>query len=118
MRKFLYSLVLLAFLLLPAFPAYAQGTPGNGRIVIGQDFTLKSGETLNVGFPAVGHRADHRVSSILALQHRGHAPGGSFKEKVQQERLEDVVRVVPKRDFAASFLHRNIIENPSPQAGA
>ncbi len=57
MRKILYSLVLLAIMLVPAFPAYAQGSPGNGRVVIGQDFTLKSGDTLNGDLVVIGGQA-------------------------------------------------------------
>lgn len=55
MRKILYSLALLALLLLPAAPAYAQGGPGgNGRVIIGQDFTLKSGDTINGNLVVIG----------------------------------------------------------------
>ncbi len=64
MRKFLYSVVLLAFLLLPAVPAYAQGTPGNGRVVIGQDFTLKSGDTLNGDLVVIGGQATLEQSAV------------------------------------------------------
>ena len=47
MRKIFYALILLMLLLVPVGSAYAQ-TNGHldGRVVIGQDFTLKSGETL------------------------------------------------------------------------
>jgi cytoskeletal protein CcmA (bactofilin family) len=54
MRRILYSLVLLALLLLPAAPAYAQGGPSDGRVIIGQDFTLKSGETLSGDLVVIG----------------------------------------------------------------
>src|SRR5512142_3133154 len=56
MRKILYSLVLLALFLLPAAPAFAQGGPGNGngRVIIGQDFTLKSGDSVNGDLVVIG----------------------------------------------------------------
>ncbi len=55
MRKIVYSLALLALLLLPAAPAYAQGGPGgNGRVIIGQDFTLKSGDTIDGDLVVIG----------------------------------------------------------------
>ena len=65
MRKLVYSLVLLALLLLPAVPAYAQGTPGNGRVVIGQDFTLKSGDTLNGDLVVIGAQATVEQSAVV-----------------------------------------------------
>ncbi len=56
MRKIFFSLVLLALLLLPAAPAFAQGGPGggNGRVIIGQDFTLKSGDSINGDLVVIG----------------------------------------------------------------
>ncbi len=57
MRKIFFSLVLLALFLLPAAPAFAQGGPGdggNGRVVIGQDFVLKSGDTIQGDLVVIG----------------------------------------------------------------
>lgn len=55
MKKILFGLVLLALFLLPAAPAYAQSGPGgNGRVIIGNDFTLKSGESLNGDLVVIG----------------------------------------------------------------
>ncbi len=57
MRKIFFSLVLLALFLLPAAPAFAQGGPGdggNGRVVIGQDFVLKSGDSVNGDLVVIG----------------------------------------------------------------
>ena len=56
MRKILFSLMLLALLLLPAAPAFAQGGPGggNGRVIIGQDFTLKNGDSINGDLVVIG----------------------------------------------------------------
>ncbi len=56
MRKIFVSLVLLALFLLPAAPAFAQGGPGggNGRVIIGQDFTLKSGDSVNGDLVVIG----------------------------------------------------------------
>jgi hypothetical protein len=54
MRKFFFGLLLLALLLAPAAPAYALNGPRNGRVIIGQDFTLKSGETLDGDLVVIG----------------------------------------------------------------
>ena len=54
MRKILYALLLLALMLAPAVPAYAQGGPRDGKVVIGQDFTLNSGETLAGDLVVIG----------------------------------------------------------------
>jgi hypothetical protein len=54
MKKIIYSLLLLLLLLAPAVPAYAQGGPSDGKVIIGQDFTLKSGETLTGDLVVIG----------------------------------------------------------------
>ncbi len=58
MKKIFYGLVLLMLLLAPVGSAYAQ-TNGHldGRVVIGQDFTLKSGETLEGDLVVIGGQA-------------------------------------------------------------
>jgi len=44
--RFLTLIVALVLLLVPASPAYAQGPgPGGGRVIVGSNFTLESGET-------------------------------------------------------------------------
>jgi hypothetical protein len=46
--KILTLFLLLALLLTPASPAYAQGpNPGGGQVIFGQNFTLESGDTFN-----------------------------------------------------------------------
>ncbi|MGE5643740.1 MAG: hypothetical protein ACM3Y8_12085 [Byssovorax cruenta] len=46
--KFWTLLMLLALLVLPASPAYAQGTGSDGgRVIFGDNFTLKKGDTFN-----------------------------------------------------------------------
>jgi hypothetical protein len=46
--RFLTLFVVLALLLVPASPAYAQGPgPGGGRVIVGSNFTLGSGETFD-----------------------------------------------------------------------
>ncbi len=47
MKKLLYALPMLLLLLLPVAPAYALNSHLDGRVVFGQNFTLKSGETLD-----------------------------------------------------------------------
>src|SRR5574338_206064 len=55
MRKILYTLMLLALLLLPAVPAHASSNGlHDGRGVIGQDYTLKSGDTITGDLVTVG----------------------------------------------------------------
>lgn len=65
MRKLFYGLVLLALLMLPASPAYAQGGPHDGRVIIGQDFTLKSGETLNGDLVVIGGQVDIQKTAMV-----------------------------------------------------
>ncbi len=57
MKKLMYALVLLALLLLPARSAHALNHPLDGRVVIGQDFTLKSGDTLTGDLVVIGGEA-------------------------------------------------------------
>ena len=46
--KFLTLLVLLALLVIPASPAYAQGTgTDGGRVIFGSNFTVEKGDTFN-----------------------------------------------------------------------
>ncbi len=86
MRKILYSLVLLAMFLLPAAPAYAANGPGDGRVVIGQDFTLQSGETLNGDLVVIGGEVAIEQAATVkgdvvviggSLQMDGHATGSA-----------------------------------------
>ncbi len=65
MRKLFYGLVLLALLMLPASPAYAQGGPHDGRVIIGQDFTLKSSESLNGDLVVIGGQVDIQKTAIV-----------------------------------------------------
>jgi hypothetical protein len=65
MRKWFYGLVLLALLLVPASPAYAQGGPHDGRVIIGQDFTLKSAETLNGDLVVIGGQVDIQQAAVV-----------------------------------------------------
>jgi hypothetical protein len=54
MRKILMGLLLLMLMLAPAIPVYAQGAPGGGKVIIGQDFTLKSGDSLGGDLVIIG----------------------------------------------------------------
>ncbi|MGE5074040.1 MAG: hypothetical protein ACM3MF_11480, partial [Anaerolineae bacterium] len=65
MRKFVYTLMLLALLLLPATPAYASNGPHDGRVIIGQDYTLKSGDTLNGDLVVIGGEVDIQQSAVV-----------------------------------------------------
>jgi hypothetical protein len=57
MKKIMYALILLAVLLLPTRSAYALSNPTDGRVVIGQNFTLKSGDTLDGDLVVIGGEA-------------------------------------------------------------
>ena len=66
MRKILYTLMLLALLLLPAAPAHALSNGlHDGRVVIGQDFTLKSGDTLTGDLVVIGGEAAIEKSAVV-----------------------------------------------------
>jgi hypothetical protein len=55
MQKILCALIFLAVLLLPAAPVYALNSGAlDGRVIIGQDFTLKSGDALNGDLVVIG----------------------------------------------------------------
>ncbi len=77
MRKILYSLILVALLLAPAAPVYAQGSPRDGKVIIGQDFTLKSGETLNGDLVVIGGAVT--IEQGAAVQGDVVVVGGSLK---------------------------------------
>ena len=79
---------------------------------------LKSGESNYVGFPAIGHWPNDRVATVFAVQKRGHAARRTLEENVQEECLQNIIRVVAERDFAAAFLNSNVVENSPPQARA
>ena len=54
MKKLIYVLALLTLLLLPVRSAYAWNQTMDGRVVVGQGFTLKSGETLDGDLVVIG----------------------------------------------------------------
>ncbi|HUI87764.1 MAG TPA: hypothetical protein VLX61_03455 [Anaerolineales bacterium] len=57
MKKLLYALPLLILLLWPVAPAYAFTGNLDGRVVFGQSFTLRSGETLDGDLVVFGGEA-------------------------------------------------------------
>ena len=78
MKKIMYALMLLALLLLPVGSAYAlTKNVLDGRVVIGQDFTLKSGETLEGDLVVIGGQAT--VESGTAVNGDIVIIGGSLK---------------------------------------
>jgi hypothetical protein len=60
MKKFVYTLAFLALFLMPVHPAYALDikSPKDGEVVIGQNFTLKSGDTLDGDLVVIGGEAN------------------------------------------------------------
>jgi len=65
MKNLIRGLVLLAFLLLPAHAAHAQGGTTNGRLVIGQAFTLSAGQTLEGDLVVIGGTATIEDGAIV-----------------------------------------------------
>jgi hypothetical protein len=65
MKKLAYAIVLVALLLLPAHSAYALSSPKDGRVFVGQNFTLKSGDTLNGDLVVIGGEANIEQSAIV-----------------------------------------------------
>ncbi len=66
MKKLFYLLLVLVFLALPVGSVYAQSnTTLEGRVIIGQDFTLKSGETLNGDLVVIGGQAVIEQGAIV-----------------------------------------------------
>ncbi len=65
MKKLVYAIVLLAIMLLPAHSAYALSNPRDGRVIIGQNFTLISGDTLDGDLVVIGGEANIEESAIV-----------------------------------------------------
>ena len=65
MKKLVYAIVLLALMLLPVRSAYALSSPRDGRVIIGQNFTLNSGDTLNGDLVVIGGEANIEQSAIV-----------------------------------------------------
>ncbi len=64
-KKLLVVLVLLALLLIPTHSAYAWNRSLDGQVVFGQDFTLKSGDTLNGDLVVIGGQATIEDSAMV-----------------------------------------------------
>jgi hypothetical protein len=95
MKKVFFVLALLALLLLPARPAHAWNGPLEGRVVIGESFTLKSGETLSgdlvvLGGTAVVEKGAVVEGSIVII-------GGSLK--LDGEAQADIVLIGAQADL-------------------
>ncbi len=65
MKKLVYGIMLLALLLLPTRSAHALSSPKDGRVVVGQNFTLKSGDTLAGDLVVIGGEATIEQSAIV-----------------------------------------------------
>jgi hypothetical protein len=78
MNKLCFVLILLALLFLPAQPAYALANGQlDGRVVIGQNFTLNSGETLSGDLVVIGGAAT--IESGATVNGNVVIIGGSLK---------------------------------------
>lgn len=65
MKKLIYILALLTLLLLPARSAYAWNKTLEGRVVVGQGFTLNSGETLDGDLVVIGGEVTIEKDAIV-----------------------------------------------------
>lgn len=66
MKKLIYALMLLMLLLLPARAVFAwDGGMLDGRVVIGQNFTLKSGDTLDGDLVVIGGEATIQSDAVV-----------------------------------------------------
>src|SRR6185503_4621999 len=72
----------------------------------------------DVTLRAIRERADHDVLTVIALQLRRHRLQARAVEHVEEQRLDDVVAVVPQRDLRSAELVGDAIENAAPQARA
>ncbi len=65
MKNLIRGLVLLAFMLAPTRAVFADGGAGRGRLVIGQDFTLGSGQTLDGDLVVIGGTATVEAGGVV-----------------------------------------------------
>lgn len=77
MKKLFATLALLTLLLLPVQSVFALGPAMDGRVIIGQNFTLKSGETLTGDLVIIGGQAV--VESGAVVQGNAVVIGGNLQ---------------------------------------
>jgi cytoskeletal protein CcmA (bactofilin family) len=65
MKKIIHGLLLLTVLLIPTRAVSADDGAGNGRVVIGQDFTLSAGETLDGDLVVIGGTATVEYGGVV-----------------------------------------------------
>jgi hypothetical protein len=65
MKNIMHGLLLLMVLLVPARAVYADDGAGHGRVVIGQDFTLSSGQTLDGDLVVIGGTASVEYGGVV-----------------------------------------------------
>ncbi|MFH1185703.1 MAG: hypothetical protein V1755_11810 [Chloroflexota bacterium] len=65
MKKTIYWLLLGGLLLMPGRAAYADDGSMNGRVIIGQNFTLQSGETVDGDLVVIGGEAAIEVGATV-----------------------------------------------------
>jgi len=65
MKNIIHGLLLLAVLLTPARAVHADDGAGQGRVVIGQDFTLSSGQTLDGDLVVIGGTATVEYGAVV-----------------------------------------------------
>ena len=77
-RRILYWLILSVLLFAPSGRVQADGgTTTNGRVIIGQNFTLKSGETMNGDLVVIG--GETAIETGAAVQGDLVVIGGSLR---------------------------------------
>ncbi|MNS35225.1 hypothetical protein D3C72_673750 [compost metagenome] len=73
---------------------------------------------LDVFLAAVGQRADHHVATVIGAQLRRHGLEGAVEEHVEEERLDDVVAVVPQGHFGRADFISEGVQRAATQARA
>jgi hypothetical protein len=76
---------------------------------------LRVGARLALG--RIDERANHHVPGV-GPQLRGHRFQRPLEEQVEQQRLDDVVGMVPERDLGRTFLAGHAVQDPAPQPRA
>ena len=90
----------------------AAQVAGNNRIL------LVAREFDDVLFPAVGQRADHHVTVVVAAQLGRHGFHLAAEKHVQEQGFHDVVTVVAEGDLVGADLLGEAVQAAAPQARA
>ena len=76
------------------------------------------GELGDVRLAAVGERPDHHVAAVVGEQLGRHRLEAAGEEEVEEQRLEDVLAMVPQGDLVGADLLGEAVEGAAPQPRA